>query len=141
MTGPFALAAALAAMPVHAAAEPRPPAVPLQPMTPDEVLEAGAAGAGCSWALPGERRSRLAMADNRAAVRVGGRVVQLRPLPGAAELAPFTFDAWTGGGMTVRVRQGRPARTRGSAVIRPATVDVRGTTRPRSYAGELTCGS
>lgn len=112
----------------------------LEPMTTDEVVRAGAAGVGCSWALPGEAGSRLAMADDRAAVRMGGRIMTLRPPPRATELVPFTYGRWTGGGLTVRVRPDGPARVRGGLVARTATVEVRRSSRTLRYTGQLTCG-
>lgn len=115
---------------------------PLQPITLDQAIKAGAAGTGCSWSLPGDRRMRFVAAGDRAVVRFKGRAIVLSPAPRARELFPFTFADWRAAGMTVAVRLTGTARTRGTEVITEhATlrIVIQGTTRLMD--GIISCGS
>jgi hypothetical protein len=114
----------------------------LQPMTSVQVMAAGAAGTGCSWSLRGDRRMRFAAADDRAAIRIAGRIVALSPTPRARELFPFTFADWRAKDVIVRLKRTGSARWLGSeAWTAGATLTiVSGGTR-RRIAGDLSCGS
>lgn len=115
---------------------------PLQPMTLDEVMEAGAGGTGCSWSLPGDRRMHFAAAGDRAAIRLDGRIVALSPAVRASELFPFTFAEWRAEGVTVGITEVGKARrlsTESLTVRAMLTIDVRGTAR--RMEGRLSCGS
>jgi len=115
---------------------------PLQPMTLDQVMEAGAGGTGCSWALPRDRRMRFAAAGDRAAIRLDGRIVVLSPAVRAPELFPFTFAEWRAEGVTVGIVEvGKTRRLNTEALTQGAMLNIviRGTTR--RMEGRLSCGS
>ena len=115
---------------------------PLQPMTLDQVIEAGAGGTGCSWSLPGDRRMRFAAAGDRAAIRLDGRIVVLSPAVRAPELFPFTFAEWRAEGVTVGIAEvGKARRLNTEALTQRAMLNIviRGTTR--RMEGRLSCGS
>lgn len=118
----------------------RPPSP--QPMTLDQVMDAGAAGTGCSWSLPADHRMRFAAAHDRAAIRLNGKTIVLSPAPHARELFPFTFAEWRAAGVTVRIRQKGASRMLGTeshtsrATLRIVT---RGATK--LIDGVMSCGS
>lgn len=115
---------------------------PMQPMTLDQVMKAGAGGTGCSWSLPGDRRMRFAAAGDRAAVRLHGRIVVLSPAIRAPELFPFTFAEWRADGVTVGIADaGRARRSNTEALTVRAmlTIVIRGTVR--RMEGRMSCGS
>ena len=115
---------------------------PLQPITIEQAMEAGAAGTGCSWSPPGDRRMRFAAAGDRAVVRFKGRTIVLSPARRAHELFPFTFADWRAAEMIVAVRLVGTARTRSAEVItQRATlrVAIGGTTKVMD--GIISCGS
>lgn len=115
---------------------------PLQPISLGQAMEAGVAGTGCSWSMPGDRRMRFVAAGDRAIVRFKKRAIVLSPAPRARELFPFTFANWRAAGMTVAVRLTGTARTRGTEVItQRATlrIVIQGTVRLMD--GIISCGS
>lgn len=115
---------------------------PLQPMTLDQVMKAGAAGTGCSWSLPADRRMRFAASGDRAAIRLDGRIVALSPGLGAPEMFPFTFAEWKAEGLTIVVRQVGPARwlnPEASTSRATLTIVIRGVAR--RIEGRMSCGS
>ncbi len=115
---------------------------PLQPMTLDQVMDAGAGGTGCSWSLPGDRRMRFAAAGDRAVIRLDGRPVILSPADHAPELFPFTFAEWRADGVSVRIMEvgkGRRLNTEALAQRAMLNIAIRGTTR--RMEGRLYCGS
>lgn len=115
---------------------------PLQPMTPDQVMEAGAGGTGCSWSLPGDRRMRFAAAGDRAAIRLGGRTLVLSPAPRAPELFPFTFAEWRAEGVMIGVREtGRARRLNTEALTVRATLTLETRGVVRRMDGRMSCGS
>ena len=116
--------------------------VRLLPLTREQVVQAGAAGAGCSWSLPGEERPRFAVADDRAVVRLASRMVTLSPGRDARDLAPFTFDLWAAESITIRiVPTGRSRHLGGSVTDTPANLEIRVGGSTRWLAGVLSCGS
>lgn len=135
------------ALAVMAAAGPsvvrgREPGVELQPLTFSQVMDAGAAGSGCSWS-PGKGRAMLfAAADDRAVVRIRGRVIVLAPMPGARDLFPTTFADWSHEGITIRVRQRGATRVRNAERLTYGAVltltDGRVSER---FVGTMSCGS
>lgn len=135
------------ALAVMAAAGPsvvcgREPRVELQPLTFSQVMDAGAAGSGCSWSLGKGRAMRFAAADDRAVVRIRGRVIVLAPMPGARDLFPTTFADWSHEGITIRVRQRSAARVRNAERLTYGAVltltDGRVLER---FVGTMSCGS
>ena len=113
-----------------------------EPMTLDQVVEAGAGGTGCSWSKTGDHRMRFAAADDRAVIRLAGRIVVLAPAPHARELFPFTFTDWQAKGLSARLTQIGPARRLGSEATNARatlTITVGGTSR--RLAGTMSCGS
>jgi hypothetical protein len=114
----------------------------LQPMTLAQVMDAGAAGTGCSWSLPADRRIRFAAAHDRAAIRLDGETVVLSPAPHARELFPFTFAEWRAGELTVGVRQLGPSRmlsTESHTSRATLRIVIRGATS--LIPGVMSCGS
>ncbi len=115
---------------------------PLQPMTLDQVMDAGAGGTGCSWSLPGDRRMRFAAAGDRAGIRLDGRTLILSPASHSPELFPFTFAEWRAKGVSVRIVEvGKARRLNTEALTQRAMLNMvmRGTTR--RMEGRLSCGS
>jgi hypothetical protein len=136
------LAGSIAACFVPAVSSAAPGSTLLQPMTFDQVFQAGAAGTGCSWSLPPDRRMRFAAAEDRAVVRLDGRMIILAPAPNAPELAPFTFKDWRGEGVTVRIQPMGVARRVGTEATTSRAmlaIAVRG--KSRRTVGALSCGS
>lgn len=113
-----------------------------QPMTSAQVTAAGAAGTGCSWSLKGDRRLRFAAADDRAVIRLVGRMVALAPTAHARELFPFTFEEWQAKELTVRLRQVGPTRWQGTeSMTAQATLTISVRDRVRRMSGRIACGS
>ena len=112
-------------------------------MTTDDLRRAHATGTGCFSSLPGDRDLvRFAMVDDHAAAKVGGRVVAFAPAPDARDLFPFTHDAWTGGGLSIRVRRVGSDRRFGSEGLVASTVlVVTSGKRSRTVRGGMICGS
>lgn len=120
----------------------RSPSLPFERMTYEDVEAAGTLGAGCSWSERARDRTRvLSMTDDRAAVKRGGKLVALRPARNARDLAPFTYDLWEGGGMTIAVRKTGRSRPAGTAVEGPAALSVTIGGETKTYAGRLNCGT
>ncbi|WP_260596813.1 hypothetical protein [Sphingomonas endolithica] len=114
----------------------------LQPMTSDQVFEAGAAGTGCSWSLPPDRPMRFAAAEDRAVVRLDGRMIILAPRPNAPELFPFTFKDWHAEGVTVHIQPIGIARRVGTeATTSRATLTIAVQGKSQRIVGALSCGS
>ncbi len=85
---------------------------------------------------------RFAASDDRAAIRIDGRIIALSPAPRARELFPFTFADWRGSGLTVRIRQVGAGRSQGTEAFTSRatlTVGVRGSVR--EMTGVMSCGS
>ncbi|APX65989.1 hypothetical protein V3I01_06240 [Sphingomonas sp. gentR] len=123
---------------VHAAA----PVLPLQPLSMAMVMKAGAAGSGCSWSLAKDRRMRFAAADDRAVIRLADDIVRLRPAAGAGDLFPFTYDRWTGDGVTLTVKPVGPSTWKGTEVNEGAAyIDVHIGGHRWAARGRLNCGS
>jgi hypothetical protein len=118
----------------------RPP-LPLQTMTYEEAEHAGTAGTGCTWrGGPGDTR-RLAMADDRAAVKRANGVVALKPAADAKALF-LTFDRWVGGTMHIVVRDTGKVVSSGDEFSETiAWLDLTEGGGTRSFPGRLNCGS
>jgi len=118
------------------------PVLPLRPLSMAMVMEAGAAGTGCSWSLAKDRRMRFAAADDRAVIRLASGIVRLRPATGASDMFPFTHDGWVGDSITVTVTPIGRSTWRGTEVNEGAAdIDVRNRGRRWIARGRLTCGS
>ncbi len=116
--------------------------VPLRPLSMAMVMNAGAAGTGCSWSLAKDRRMRFAAADDRAVIRLASGIVRLRPATGAGDLFPFTHDRWVGDSITVTVTPIGPSRWKGTEVNEGAAdIEVYNGGRRWIAQGRLTCGS
>lgn len=119
----------------------------LQPMTLAQVTDAGAAGTGCSWSLPSDRRAarrtmRFAAAGERAVVRLRGETIFLSPTPHARDLFPFTYADWRAGVVSVGIRQAGPSRRLGTEAFTSRatlTLAVRGSST--LIEGVMSCGS
>ena len=140
------IAMALAATMPGAASDAAPPkkisAVPFELMTYKDGGVTGTLGAGCTWSeRRGDRGWIVGMTDDRAAVKHRGQLIVLKPAPGANDLAPFTFDRWTGGGLTIVIREVGPATADGTTGVSPAMLVLTEAGRTRSYRGVLSCGS
>jgi hypothetical protein len=118
------------------------PVSPLRPLSMAKVMKAGAAGTGCSWSLEKNGRMRFAAADDRAVIRLAAGIVRLRPAAGAGDLFPFTYDRWTGDGVTLTVKPVSPSTWKGTEVNEGAA-DIEVHTAGHRWAarGRLNCGS
>ena len=116
--------------------------VGLLPMSREQVRAAGAAGTGCSFLADSGQLVIFAASDDRAVVRTRGGVIELRPAHGARDMFPFTFDRWTGGGLSLSVlAMGKAVRRGVEALERPAVVSVRMRGVKVDHRGRLSCGS
>lgn len=120
-----------------------PPAtsLPLEMLTRTDAAQAGVVGTGCTWRMVPDRMGRLAMTDDRAAVRRDGRVIAMKPAPGAKPLF-LTYDRWVGEGMLIAVRDtGRVVRRGYEFSETAAWIDLTAGDRTTSLPGRLNCGS
>lgn len=137
----FSIAVAVFARPVPSASASA-PAMPLQPMTLAQVMRAGAAGTGCSWSPSGSRRMLFAAADDRAVIRIHGRLVALQPRSGAEGLFPSTFAAWQAKGVKLEIEQlGRSRRYGTEATSAKAVLALAVNAKSYQMIGVLSCGS
>lgn len=117
-------------------------AMPLQTMSFDEIVAAKAAGTGCTWVGGRDLTVRLAMKEDRGAVKRRGRVVRLRPAPQASEAFPYTYHRWQGGGMDIQIKNNGKVVGRGEEHVETiASLTLREGARSRSWQGRLSCGS
>lgn len=116
--------------------------LPLETMTYKDAEQAGATGTGCTWLGGPGRTGRISMADDRAAVKRNGKIVALKKVAGAREVFPFTYHDWTGGGMTIAIRDTQKVSKRGNEYVETvAWLDLTENGRKRSWQGRLNCGS
>lgn len=116
--------------------------IPLQTMSRAEGEETRTLGTGCSWNDRRGQTWRMAMVEDRAAVKRDGRLVILHPAKGNKELFPFTLDRWTDGRTVISIGQmGEPVMTGSESMEMPATLTIRENGRKRSWRGILNCGS
>jgi hypothetical protein len=117
-------------------------AIPLESMTIDEVVRAGAAGTGCTW-LGGSGSSRMvAIKEDRGAVKRGGIIIALRPAAGSKEMFPYTYRRWNGGGMAIAIEDSGKEIGRGPEHVETvATLRLAEKGRSQSWRGRLNCGS
>ncbi len=107
----------------------------------------GVQGAGCVWSdrkdkgHPRDATWLMGMADDRAVVKRNGRYVLLKPMPGAKDMGPFTFDRWMSDGITIAVRKHGRATRAGTASDQPAKLTVTEAGRTTTYAGRVNCGT
>ena len=81
------------------------------------------------------------MADDRAAVKRGGRVIAMKPAADAEPLF-FTYDRWTDGRTDVWIRDTGKVVRRGPEFSETlAQLDLNEAGRTRSFSGRLNCGS
>lgn len=117
-------------------------AMPLEAMTFPDAEKGGAVGSGCTWSGGPDRKGRMSMAGDRAAVKLKGRIVGLKPAVGAKEVFPFTYHRWTGSGMNIAIRDTAKVIGRGGeSVVTMARLDLTAGGRTRSWQGRLDCGS
>lgn len=115
--------------------------LPLAAMNYSEAERVGAVGSGCTWRDGNGRKSRLWMADDRAAVRRNGMVVALRPAEDAKAIF-LTYDHWIGDGMRILVRDTGKVLARGRESSETvAWLDLVMDGRAWSFRGRLNCGS
>lgn len=127
----------------HTLTHSRSGAIPLESMTMDEVVRAGAAGTGCTW-LGGSGSTRMiAIKEDRGAVKRGGIVIALRPAAGSEEMFPYTYRRWNGGGgMAIAIDDSGKQVGRGPEHVETvATLRLTEDGRSRSWRGRLNCGS
>lgn len=146
----MAIATMLAMLASTSIAQTAPPhlvASPFERMSSRDGDVHGVRGAGCVWSdrkdegHPRDATWLIGMADDRAVVKRDGRYVMLRPLSGAKDMGPFTFDRWTGSGMTLLIRRhGRVVRV-GTAYDQPARLAFTEAGRTTTYAGTVNCGT
>lgn len=115
--------------------------LPLEPMSHADAEQAGAVGTGCTWRGGPGRKARLSMADDRAAVRRNGEIVLLKPAAHAKTIF-FTYDRWTGSGISILIRDGGKVVARGNEHSETiATLELTERGKTLSYSGRLNCGS
>ncbi|MEN2749134.1 hypothetical protein [Sphingomonas sp. T9W2] len=116
--------------------------MPLQTMTFDEIQAAGAAGTGCTWLGGDGLTVRVAMKEDRGAVKRQGRIIRLRPASGAPEVFPYTYHHWQGGGMDIQIRDDKKVvGRRYEHVETTALLILSEKGRRESWQGRLDCGS
>lgn len=117
------------------------PSLPLEPMSYADAERAGAVGTGCTWRGGPDRKARLSMADDRAAVRWNGGVVVLKPTADSHAMF-FTYDRWTGAGISIVIRDTGKVLLRGHELtVTIARLDLTQHGRTISFMGQLNCGS
>lgn len=117
-------------------------AIPLGTMTFEEVASARAAGTGCIWLGGRGLTRRVAMKEDRGAVKRHGKIVALRPATGAREVFPYTYHHWIGGGMDVSIANSGRKVARGSEyIVTVATLTLTENGRSQTWPGRLSCGS
>lgn len=117
-------------------------AIPLDSMTIDEVVRAGAAGTGCTWLSSSASTRMVAMKENRGVVKRGGKIIALRPAAGSKEMFPYTYRSWIGGGMGIVIEDSGKLIGRGAEHVETvATLRLAEKGRSRSWRGRLNCGS
>ena len=115
--------------------------LPLEMLTRIDAARAGVAGTGCTWRMVPDRVGRLAMTDDRAAVRRDGKVITMKLAPGAKPLF-LTYDRWVGGGVLIVVRDtGRVVRRGYEFSETAARIDLTAGGHTTSIPGRLNCGS
>lgn len=113
----------------------------LEAMSHADAEQVGAVGTGCTWRGGPGRKARLSMADDRAAIRRNGEIVALKPAAYAKALF-FTYDRWTGGGISILIRDRGKVVARGNEHSETiATLELTERGRTLSYPGRLSCGS
>lgn len=116
--------------------------LPLEPSTYADWRAAGMDGTGCYWSRRKGGPVLFAASGRTAVARTEGHVVVLKPESKAKALFPFTYDAWTGPGLDIRIENSGVVRAMGyETVTTHATMTLkrRGiVTRPR---GSMICGS
>jgi hypothetical protein len=116
--------------------------IPLETMTFEEVAFARAAGTGCTWRGGAGFTRRVAMKEDRGAVKRDGRILRLRPAADAREVFPYTFHHWIGGGMGISIKDSGKEIGRGPEHVETlATLTITEEGRSRSWRGRLNCGS
>lgn len=111
-------------------------------MTFDEVVRAHAAGTGCTWLGGKGFARRVAMKEDRAVVKRGGRVISLQPAVGAKEVFPYTYHRWTGGGIDISIEDSGKRVGQGYEHVETvATLTLTENGNTRSWLGRLNCGS
>ena len=117
-------------------------AIPLETMTLRDVMAARTAGTGCAWLGGRGFTRRVAMKEDRGAVKRNGRIVAMRPAASAEEVFPYTYHRWTGGGMDVSIENSGKEIGRGPEHVETvATLTLTENGRSRSWQGRLSCGS
>ncbi|MFE8585808.1 hypothetical protein ACFX59_17100 [Sphingomonas sp. NCPPB 2930] len=117
-------------------------AIPLETMSFEEMAAARAAGSGCTWLGGKGFTRRVAMKEDRGAVKRDGRIVMLRPAADASEVFPYTFHHWVGGGMDILIKNSGKEVGRGPEHVETlATLTLTEEGRSRSWRGRLNCGS
>jgi hypothetical protein len=139
--------ATLASISIAQTARPQVVAPPFERMSSRDGDVHGVRGAGCVWS---DRRDKghprdatwlMGMADDRAVVKRDGRYVMLKPMPDAKDMGPFTFDRWTGQGMTLVIEKHGRAAQAGTAYDQPARLALTEAGRTTTYAGTVNCGT
>ncbi len=116
--------------------------LPLQTISFDESQSVGTVGTGCTWLGGTNRTRRVSMADDRAAVKLAGRVLTLQPAKGALEVFPFTYLRWTGPELELSIRDTKQVVKKGGEYVETvAWLDLYEKGGKRTWRGRLNCGS
>ena len=87
---------------------------------------------------------RMAMADDRAAVSIDGRIVVLSPARGAPDLFPFTHNRWRApfGNLMIAVANIGSSRSEGAELLTSrARLTISRSGRRTVLTGWMGCGS
>lgn len=119
--------------------------MPLQAMDRDDANATHTRGTGCSWNEGKQVHDTwlIAMTDDRAAVKIDGKLTLLAPTPEAVDLFPFTFDKWIGeDGTLFTIQQNGESRQVGVETIEtPAMLTITKDGVSSKWQGTLNCGS
>lgn len=116
--------------------------LPLEPSTYADWRAAGMDGTGCYWSKRKDGPVLVAASGRTAVTRMAGHVVVLKPDSKAKALFPFTYDAWTGPGVKIRIEDSGVVRAMGDeAVTTDATITIDRHGIVTRLRGSMICGS
>ena len=116
--------------------------LPLEPSTYADWRAAGMDGTGCYWSRRKGGPVLVAASGRTAVAKTEGHVVVMRPDFKADELFPFTYAAWTGPGLGIRIEDSGVVRAMGyETVTTNATITINRHGIVTRWRGSMICGS
>lgn len=99
-------------------------------------------GTGCYWSRRKGGPVLVGASGRTAVARTAGHVVVMRPDSKAKALFPFTYDAWTGPGLRIRIEDSGVVRSMGyETVTTDATITINRHGAITRFRGSMICGS